>query len=159
MRRDERGSILVIMAVAVPTLMVIMAMAIDFGNWYVHKRQLQNRVDAAAFAAGVSYGTLFKNCTSSPGPTNTAITNVAKQYAGINGSTYNASVNDPGKLTVKVNATNIDAADGSAGGPCTAHVPDGYWTEVSAREANVTSFFAGFGLPSSRRSPPQPECS
>lgn len=155
LNHGERGSVLVIVAVAVPTLMVIMAMAIDFGNWYVHKRQLQNRVDAAALAAGVAYGTLFKDCTSNPGPTGAAITSVARQYAGV-GSTlplYNASVNDPAKLTVKVNATNLDSADGSAGGPCTAHPADDispagtYWTEVLAREDKVTSFFAGFGVP------------
>ncbi|RDI74040.1 putative Flp pilus-assembly TadE/G-like [Gaiella occulta] len=152
LRRDERGSVLVVVAVAVPTLMVIMAMAIDFGNWWVHKRQLQNRVDAAALAAGVAYGTLFKDCATSPDATGAAITNVAKQYAGV-GSSYNASVNDPAKLTVKVNATSLDTADGSAGGPCSAHAADdispagSYWTEVAARENRVASFFAGFGVP------------
>lgn len=152
LRRDERGSVLVVVAVAVPTLMVIMAMAIDFGNWWVHKRQLQNRVDAAALAAGVAYGTLFKDCATSPDATGAAITNVAKQYAGV-GSSYNASVNDPAKLTVKVNATSLDTADGSAGGPCSAHAADDvspagtYWTEAGAREDRVASFFAGFGVP------------
>ena len=56
------------------------------------------------------------------GPTNVAITGVANQYAGINANAYNASVNDPGKLTVKVNATDIDARlTFTAGGPCTGH--------------------------------------
>ena len=55
---------LVIVAVAALTFMAVIALAIDLGNWYVHKRQLQNRVDAAAFAAGLAYGTQFKNCAA-----------------------------------------------------------------------------------------------
>ena len=142
---------LVIVAVSALTFMVVMAMALDFGNWYVHKHQLQNRVDAAAFAAGLSYETLFKACVASPDPalptdpTNIAITQIAKDYAGI-GTTYNASVNDPNKLTVKVNATDINTDDGSAGSPCAVHSDGLYWTNVTAREANITSFFAGLGV-------------
>ncbi len=70
---------------------------------------------------------------------------IAKQYAGI-GTTYNASVNDPNKLTVKVNATTSTTDDGSAGSPCAEPFRRAYWTNVTAREANITSFFAGLGV-------------
>ena len=37
-------------------------MVVDVGQWYTHKRQLQNRADAAAFAAGVEYAKNWKAC-------------------------------------------------------------------------------------------------
>ena len=52
-----------------------------------------------------------------------------------------------------MNATDIDAADGSAGGPCDASHPDGLWTNVTAREASITSFFAGLGVVAPRSAP------
>ena len=64
LRRNERGSVLVILAVGVPTFILLAALVLDFGNWYAHKRSLQNRVDAAAFAAGVAYGFKFPACTT-----------------------------------------------------------------------------------------------
>ena len=37
-------------------------MVVDVGQWYTHKRQLQNRADAAAFAAGIEYAKNWKAC-------------------------------------------------------------------------------------------------
>ena len=51
-RDDERGQVIVLAAVMIPVFLLIAALALDVGNWYTHKRQLQNRADAAAFAAG-----------------------------------------------------------------------------------------------------------
>ena len=53
--RDERGGILVLSAVLIPLFLVFTALVIDVGDWFTHKRQLQNRADAAAFAAGTEY--------------------------------------------------------------------------------------------------------
>ena len=50
--RDERGGILVMAAVMIPVFLLLTALVVDVGNWFTHKRQLQNRADAAAFAAG-----------------------------------------------------------------------------------------------------------
>src|SRR5262245_55054454 len=61
--RDERGSVLGMFAVAIPTFILFLAMALDIGNWYTHKRKLQNRVDDAAFAAALEYGYRFPDCT------------------------------------------------------------------------------------------------
>ena len=63
-RKDERGSVLVIVAVGVPTFIVLAALALDFGNWYAHKREVQNRVDAAAFAAGRRLRLQLPACTT-----------------------------------------------------------------------------------------------
>ncbi len=45
---DERGSIMVIAAMVIPVCLLLVVMVMDVGNWYTHKRQLQNRADAGA---------------------------------------------------------------------------------------------------------------
>lgn len=158
--RDERGTVATMFAVTVPTVILFLALAMDVGNWYVHKRQLQNRVDAAAYAAAVEYGFRFPACVGNSAQAD-LITTKAKQYAGdtsVSGA-VNTAINS--NVTVKVNALGLDDIDESDGGdPCTFHnpggspgnpgdfgSPKGYWTDVKARESNVASLFGGFGVP------------
>ena len=60
--REERGTVLALAAVMIPVFLLLAALVIDVGNWYTHKRQLQNRADAAAFAAGVEYAKNWQQC-------------------------------------------------------------------------------------------------
>ena len=53
---EERGGVLALSAILIPVFIVLVALLVDVGTWYTHKRQLQNRADAAALAAGVEYG-------------------------------------------------------------------------------------------------------
>ena len=55
----------------IPVFLLLAALVIDVGNWYTHKRQLQNRADAAAFAAGVEYAKNWQECVYD-GPTRQA---------------------------------------------------------------------------------------
>ena len=76
---------LTIFAVAIPTLILFLAMALDIGNWYAHKRKLQNRVDDAVFAAALEYGYRFPDCTAtqrsrSASPTETPDQDVATEF-------------------------------------------------------------------------------
>ena len=64
----ERGSILVMCAVMIPVFLLLTALVVDVGNWYTHKRQLQNRADAGAFAAGVEYARNWKACVQTGDP-------------------------------------------------------------------------------------------
>ena len=85
--RDERGGILVLGAVMIPVFLLLTALVIDVGNWYTHKRQLQNRADAAAFAAGVEYAKNWKAASRPATPrcaqsTAHEIADTARQYAG-----------------------------------------------------------------------------
>ncbi len=50
--KDERGGVLVRAAVSIPVFLLFCGLIIDVGNWYTHKRQLQNRADAGVLAAG-----------------------------------------------------------------------------------------------------------
>jgi putative Flp pilus-assembly TadE/G-like protein len=78
--RDERGAAMVLVAVALPVLVLFMAFGIEVGHWFDYSRNLQNRADAAALAAAVQYGgTCFGTATSAQ---TDAIGQAAQQYAG-----------------------------------------------------------------------------
>jgi hypothetical protein len=49
--RDSRGQSLTIVAILVPLLIGVAALAVDVGNWYVQARKAQAAADAAALAA------------------------------------------------------------------------------------------------------------
>jgi hypothetical protein len=87
---DQRGGVMVLAAVMIPVFLLLTALVIDVGNWYTHDRQLQNRADAAALAAGVEYAQNWKGCVyegSDPArlalklQTAQKIANAARQYA------------------------------------------------------------------------------
>jgi hypothetical protein len=59
----ERGSVLVLVAVAIFPLMLLLGFATDVPHWFDYSRNLQNRADAAALAAGDQFGNL---CASNP---------------------------------------------------------------------------------------------
>ena len=51
MRLDERGNVLIITALALPTLIGIGGLALEGASWYQTKRAMQNAADAAVVAA------------------------------------------------------------------------------------------------------------
>jgi uncharacterized membrane protein len=67
--KDERGQVIVLGAVMIPVLLLLAALVVDVGNCNTHKRQPQNRADAAAFAAAVEYGKNWKACVQTADPT------------------------------------------------------------------------------------------
>ena len=162
---QETGGILAISAALLPMLLVLCALVIDVGNWFTHKRQLQNRADAAALAAGVEYGNVLGDCLQTTDATAknaaaAAITAQARRYAGDPAATdpMNTEIADQTKLDVLVNSNGYGAAtDGSDGGdPCFDHAGDdvspggGQWTDVRVVERDLPSLFGVFGLPLSR---------
>ncbi len=106
----------------IPVFLLLTALVVDVGNWYTHKRQLQNKADAGALAAGVEYLSQLSNCQTNAVPTGTAISNVAKRYAGTSDPGRRDEVQpddqpDRADLTVRINASNATAADWTDGGP------------------------------------------
>ena len=55
LRHEERGAVVAWVVLWIPLLIVIATFVIDVGNWWTHKRHLQNQVDAGALAAGAGY--------------------------------------------------------------------------------------------------------
>ena len=52
-RRDERGYVLVLTALLIVPMMIIAAMAVDYGGWYAEGTKMQKASDAAALAGVV----------------------------------------------------------------------------------------------------------
>jgi hypothetical protein len=78
--RDERGAVMVLVAVTLPVLFLFVAFGVEVGHWFDYSRNLQNRADAAALAAGDTYG---GTCFGSYTKTQTdGIGQVAQQYSG-----------------------------------------------------------------------------
>ena len=96
----QKGQALVFFAIAVPTLFMCVAAAIDFGWWYVNQSRLQNAADAAVLAgadkiisvvgndaSNITFKVDFVNKVSSDYPASqdaTAGDEVAKIYADKN---------------------------------------------------------------------------
>src|SRR3954454_13070733 len=78
--RDERGAVLVLVAVTLPVIVLFVAFGVEVGHWFDYSRNLQNRADAAALAAGDTYGgTCFGSYTTTQ---TDGIGKVAQQYSG-----------------------------------------------------------------------------
>ena len=70
---EQRGSVVVLFAFLLPVLLLALALAIDVGNWFVHKRHLQMQADAGALAGG---GVFRIPCSDAP------ILDETRNYAG-----------------------------------------------------------------------------
>ncbi len=66
-RQRERGAVMVITAFALFAMVAFMTFAIDVSHWFDYSRNLQNRADAAALAAGDQFGNI---CASNPADPN-----------------------------------------------------------------------------------------
>jgi hypothetical protein len=88
----ERGGIVVLFALLLPALILFIALAIDVGNWFVHKRHLQMQADAAALAGGAYFGDCFSTDPATASAANAAIEDNATKYAGNTSSIYNFQI-------------------------------------------------------------------
>ncbi len=134
---DERGGVLVIVAVFVSIVgVLLLAFVADVGNWFVHKRHLQVQADAGALAGG---GVFTFPCADD------RIVAATRQYAGDEARAadpYNSQVGSTTQenVHVLVNSTtywNKGGTDFSDGGqPCTTKFVD-----VKITESDVPIFF------------------
>jgi hypothetical protein len=104
-KRDERGAAMVLVAVALPVIVLFVSFGIEVGHWYDYSRNLQNRADAAALAAAIAYG---GTCFGTPTAAQTdAIAAVAQQYAGPPAGTPGANLPPPAYLGPYKNQPNL----------------------------------------------------
>ena len=94
--RDEGGSVLVFVGLLFPVLALFLALGVDVGNWWVHKRHLQTQVDAAALAGGARFSQCFPDASVG----NAAIQNEATRFGGGPGSSYNTQVGNANQGTI-----------------------------------------------------------
>jgi hypothetical protein len=134
---DERGVVLVVVAVALPVFFLLMALVIDAGNWFTHERQLRNRADAAVQAAGLEFGRQWARCTRGTplekATASAAIVLSAKRYAGLN---FNNEITD-------VLPTDIVVNDGIEALCFPSLAPS---TEVKVTEQGIDSLFSSVGI-------------
>ncbi len=122
----ERGSILVLVAIALPVLVLFASLVVDVGNWFEHKRHLQLQADAAALAAAREFGA---PCV------NQAILDEAAAYSG---GTYNAQIGGTAAADVHMLVNSSTFFDQSSpvddtvvtGAPCSAKMVDVKMTET-----------------------------
>jgi hypothetical protein len=105
----EDGGIVVFFALLLPVVLLFLALSVDIGNWWVHKRHLQLQVDAAALAGGALFGECFTDAAAA----NTAIQNEATRFGGAVGSSYNGQVGGTNKGTISLRYQSTTYAAGS----------------------------------------------
>jgi Putative Flp pilus-assembly TadE/G-like len=66
-RDGQRGTVMVMVALWLPLLALFTSFAIDAAHWWDYSRNLQNRADAAALAAGLAYGNTCATTSPDPG--------------------------------------------------------------------------------------------
>lgn len=112
---NEQGQSVVLIALGLAVLMAFMALAVDGGNVYAQRRQIQNAVDSASSAAGER---LARHDPSSNGrATNGQVFSLVKKYLKDNGVVVDGSGANAYNLSVRyvtrdsANATHIDGSE------------------------------------------------
>ena len=139
---DERGVATIMMALAIPLILVVCVLGVDVANWFVHKRHLQTQADAAALAgAGVF---TFPSCD------NTLIRNTALRYSGKGDGT--ATYNDPAevktgqaRLFAEINKSVFHNQSHPNEGDLPAEPCDAKFVDVKMTETDLPWFF-GTGI-------------
>jgi hypothetical protein len=141
---DERGSVVVMVALWLPVLVLIMIFVIDVGNWWTHKRHLHLQADAAAWAGGDLFGSCFADAATA----DSLMQAEADKYVGVPavGSLYNPQLGGANQGTLARLYNSKVYAAGSAPpddtieeSSCTSSMFD-----VKVSEANLPLFFSGF---------------
>jgi hypothetical protein len=154
--RDERGGVFALSAITIPVFLVIVALVVDAGFWFTHKRQLQDRADAGALAAGVEYTARWAACGGTPAQKQQAegmINAAAHQYAGDpdplvtpapqgQGPLQNTEVTEQARINVEINSnapngladpnTSWDDRSPKGPGPCDPQVTNDTFTQSTA---------------------------
>lgn len=149
--RSERGALTVLFALLLPLILILSVVVVDVGNWWVHQKHLQTKVDAAAFAGGGSWG--FP-CGSD---IDANIEAGARMYVGehmkadgtaFTATTFNPQVGGTPGSQIHVVLNGFDWWDDDAGmtpadgtSPLNSSLCDSKTLDVKATEANNSPLF------------------
>lgn len=94
MLRDERGVVLVLVALMLPVMIGFAGLVIDVGNWFEHKRHLQMQAEAGALAGAAEFGA---RCGVDNASADVAVKQAAASYSG---GDFNAQIgaSDPAHI-------------------------------------------------------------
>jgi Flp pilus assembly protein TadG len=81
--KKQRGTVVVVVTIALPILLLIMGLALDFGHVFVNKTRLQNALDATALSAAT---VINKNVKNGTGPATTAGKETFTQFIAASGN-------------------------------------------------------------------------
>ena len=157
--KDERGAVLLIVAVGMFALVFIVAAVVDTANWFEHRRHLQLQADAAALAGAGSISLPLSSCS------NATISAAAHNYGGADANNptalYNAQIGGvaASKLHILINSRgyfgDADAGDYNGGAPCANSPPNEFCrsatdstvgapgVDIKATESDLPWFFGG----------------
>jgi putative Flp pilus-assembly TadE/G-like protein len=163
--KQEHGVVMVLVALWLPVMLIFISFAVDAAHFWDFSRNLQNRADAAALAAGVQYGNA---CFGTPTQGQLdGIGHAAQQYSGAPGaaadlpyayntvSNYQNTLNNPGASTANFHLRLNASASADHGGVnfekgtfCSATYdnPAGPAADVWVTQEHVPLFFPLFGF-------------
>src|SRR5206468_1317814 len=82
----EEGQVFILVVLALPMLLAMMALVVDGASLMVQKRAVQNAADAAALAASATIDPIAGTCTSAdPAPPSASCLASLDQYSRENG--------------------------------------------------------------------------
>lgn len=138
--RDEHGSIIPLVALLLLFIVALIALPVEVGNWYEHRRHLQLQVDAAALAGGG----LFGECVQNAAKAETFMEGEADKYVGlastnqqVGGAAGHGSFARVYESSTFPPPSSQSPDDTVAGNPCASGMFD-----VKATESDIPKFFA-----------------
>jgi hypothetical protein len=148
---DERGAMMLVVAMVLPLGLLIAALVFDVSNWHLHRTHLQTKVDAAAFAGGSAWG--FPCGTDIDSEIETTARTYVGQHTKADGSPFSATTFNPqvggtpgSQIHVVMNGLDwwdddggSTPADGTS--PLTSSICASKTLDVKATEANVSPLF------------------
>jgi len=123
---------MVIVAIALPVLILFASFAIDVGNWFVHDRHLQTQADAGALAGAGDYR---YPCSDA------AIEARAKEYAGAENGGYNHQIGGTELENIEFGLNSPSSPNPAGGTPCETGIID-----VTVGETDLPIFFRLAGM-------------
>ena len=143
--QDERGQVVVAFALLFPALITLATVVVAGGNWFVHGKHLQTKVDASALAGGVAWS--FPCSTGS----DATISAAAREYVGphvdaggvlhpvANEQSYNPQVGRVAGNDVQVRLNAADWFDDDAGvNPADYTTPSGGLCQAKMLDVKAT---------------------
>jgi Flp pilus assembly protein TadG len=124
-RRDERGAIIILMAIALVGLIGAGSLAVDLGSALVTKAELQNVADASSLAATRELGLIYKEQPPKTDYKEYTLTSTDESRIRYKALQF-AAANKAGGVTITVGNSDVE--------PCTYSVSTGDTTCSSSRK-------------------------